>query len=247
MCCVMPPASPLATRVRRIVSSSDVLPWSTWPITVTTGGRGTAFITGACSVSTSNASGSSSFAAFALWPISSTTIIAVSWSITWLIVTIEPSFISALMTSAAFTDILCARSATVIVSGTKISRTSGPVCTDDVAIASPLRPRGRGGRPSHRASRWPWRRHSCRRAAAARAGAPPLPGIPDPALSSRACRVARPAWRQDGATCPRVWPQRPPSRMAPRRQALSPLRRPSPRPRRARLLPRLRVPSSSCA
>ena len=39
----MPPASPLATRVRRIVSSSDVLPWSTWPITVTTGGRGSSF------------------------------------------------------------------------------------------------------------------------------------------------------------------------------------------------------------
>ena len=57
---------------------------------------------------------------------------------TWLIVTIEPSFISALMTSAAFTDILWARSATVIVSGTKISRTSGPACSGDVAIASPV-------------------------------------------------------------------------------------------------------------
>ena len=48
MCCVMPPASPLATRVRRIVSSSDVLPWSTWPMTVTTGGRGSASPTCAC-------------------------------------------------------------------------------------------------------------------------------------------------------------------------------------------------------
>ena len=62
----------------------------------------------------------------ALWPISSTTIIAVSWSSTWLIVTIVPIFIIVLMTSAAFTDILCARSATEIVSGTMISRTSGP-------------------------------------------------------------------------------------------------------------------------
>ncbi len=42
MCCVMPPASPAATLAWRIASSSDVLPWSTWPITVTTGGRGRA-------------------------------------------------------------------------------------------------------------------------------------------------------------------------------------------------------------
>ena len=46
------------------------------------------------------ASGSSSLAASALWPISSTTIIAVSWSSCWLMVTIWPSFISCLITSA---------------------------------------------------------------------------------------------------------------------------------------------------
>ena len=40
MCCVMPPASPSATLVARIASSSDVLPWSTCPIIVTTGARG---------------------------------------------------------------------------------------------------------------------------------------------------------------------------------------------------------------
>ena len=39
MCWVMPPASPAATRALRIASSKLVLPWSTWPITVTTGGR----------------------------------------------------------------------------------------------------------------------------------------------------------------------------------------------------------------
>ena len=38
MCWVIPPASPAATSVVRIASSSEVLPWSTWPITVTTGG-----------------------------------------------------------------------------------------------------------------------------------------------------------------------------------------------------------------
>ena len=40
MCWVIPPASPAATSVSRIASSSDVLPWSTWPMIVTTGGRG---------------------------------------------------------------------------------------------------------------------------------------------------------------------------------------------------------------
>ena len=36
----MPPASPGATPVWRMASSNEVLPWSTWPMTVTTGGRG---------------------------------------------------------------------------------------------------------------------------------------------------------------------------------------------------------------
>ena len=40
MCWVMPPASPSATLALRMASRSDVLPWSTWPMTVTTGGRG---------------------------------------------------------------------------------------------------------------------------------------------------------------------------------------------------------------
>ena len=40
MCWVMPPASPAATSEERMASSSDVLPWSTWPMTVTTGARG---------------------------------------------------------------------------------------------------------------------------------------------------------------------------------------------------------------
>ena len=39
MCWVMPPASPAATSVSRMASSSEVLPWSTWPMIVITGGR----------------------------------------------------------------------------------------------------------------------------------------------------------------------------------------------------------------
>ncbi len=40
MCCVIPPASPETTLVSRIASSRLVLPWSTWPMMVTTGARG---------------------------------------------------------------------------------------------------------------------------------------------------------------------------------------------------------------
>src|SRR4028118_2140283 len=40
MCWVMPPASPATTSAPRIASSRLVLPWSTWPMMVTTGGRG---------------------------------------------------------------------------------------------------------------------------------------------------------------------------------------------------------------
>ena len=40
MCWVMPPASPATTLEERIRSNKRVLPWSTWPMTVTTGGRG---------------------------------------------------------------------------------------------------------------------------------------------------------------------------------------------------------------
>ena len=39
MCCVIPPASVSTTALLRIASSSVVLPWSTWPMIVTTGGR----------------------------------------------------------------------------------------------------------------------------------------------------------------------------------------------------------------
>ena len=46
MCWVIPPASPAATSVSRIASSSEVLPWSTWPMIVTTGGRSARLLLG---------------------------------------------------------------------------------------------------------------------------------------------------------------------------------------------------------
>ena len=42
----MPPASCAATSVARRASSSEVLPWSTWPMMVTTGGRATSVLVG---------------------------------------------------------------------------------------------------------------------------------------------------------------------------------------------------------
>src|SRR5208282_1233428 len=72
MCWVMPPASPATTLAWRMASSNDVLPWSTWPMIVTIGGRGT----GAPSSSgRSNRPSSTSDSATRLteWPISSAT------------------------------------------------------------------------------------------------------------------------------------------------------------------------------
>ena len=61
---------------------------------------------------------------------------AVSWSRTWLIVTMVPIFISALITSAALTDIFCARLPTVIVSGTRTSCTIGSVGSENACCAA---------------------------------------------------------------------------------------------------------------
>ena len=44
MCCVMPPCSDAVTFVSRMASSRLVLPWSTWPMIVTTGGRDCSFV-----------------------------------------------------------------------------------------------------------------------------------------------------------------------------------------------------------
>ena len=59
-------------------------------------------------------------------------------------VAMVPSFISALITSAAFTDMRCASSPTVMVSGTAISRTIGSVgCAKRGLLAAELRRRCR--------------------------------------------------------------------------------------------------------
>ena len=112
MCWVMPPASPAATSVERIASSSDVLPWSTWPMIVTTGGRSTR------SASASSYSGSSTTSS-AAWTISISFLN--SSASTWMEssesvcvrVAISPSVISFLMTSGTATPRYSATSLTV--------------------------------------------------------------------------------------------------------------------------------------
>ncbi len=66
MCCVMPPASPSATLVERMASRSEVLPWSTCPIKVTTGARTTTF-SSPPSASAASSICSTSKATFSTW------------------------------------------------------------------------------------------------------------------------------------------------------------------------------------
>src|SRR5262245_53202334 len=118
MCCVMPPNSRSATLVVRIASRSDVLPWSTCPITVTTGGRGRRWI-GSLS-SSSRISPSSERTSRSKWNLSATRRAAVGSS-TSFSVAITPSSSSALITSPDLRRIAAASSPTVTDSGTLIS------------------------------------------------------------------------------------------------------------------------------
>ncbi len=121
MCWVMPPASPATTLAWRMASSSEVLPWSTWPMIVTIGGRGT---DAPSSSGRSNRPSSTSESATRLtvWPISSAISSAVSASSTSVSVTMRPWRIRSLMTSTARSDMRAASSWMVIASGSTISR-----------------------------------------------------------------------------------------------------------------------------
>ena len=112
MCWVMPPASPATTSVERIASSSEVLPWSTWPMIVMTGGRSTR----SSSASSKTGSASTSSAAWTIstcllnssarTPTASSDSVCVS-------VAISPSIMSFLMISGTGTPIDSAMSLTV--------------------------------------------------------------------------------------------------------------------------------------
>src|SRR5579872_4971763 len=117
----MPPASPETTSVERSASSNDVLPWSTWPITVTTGGRGRS-VSGASASPTRPTSTSASETRRTLWPNSVTTSSAVSASMFWVMVAITPMSKSFLTTLAPCSAMRLASSCTVMVSGITTSR-----------------------------------------------------------------------------------------------------------------------------
>src|SRR3989344_2116220 len=113
MCWVMPPASFSATLVLRIASSSLVLPWSTWPMTVTTGGRSALLsILILCCV----APALRSVSIVISWPRVAATSLATAAAIRWLIVARIPFFISSLIRSEDLTWILSERSLTEISS-----------------------------------------------------------------------------------------------------------------------------------
>ena len=123
MCWVMPPASPPATLVARMASSSDVLPWSTWPMMVTTGGRGSRSA-GSSALSNRPSSTSDSATRRTEWPSSSAMSWAVSASMVSVILSIWPCFIRSLITSTARSDMRLASSWMVMTSGIVTSRTS---------------------------------------------------------------------------------------------------------------------------
>ena len=127
----MPPASPEATLVWRIASRIDVLPWSTWPSTVTIGGRSTSLAESSRPSEEKNSSRLVSFTwpsalppccsiatvspaaiASTVTPNSSATIEAVSKSTIWLMVAMVPIAINFFWTSTGPTPICPARSLT---------------------------------------------------------------------------------------------------------------------------------------
>ncbi len=123
MCWVMPPYSPSATLAVRMASSSFVLPWSTWPMTVTIGGRDRR--SSSLSVSSSMTVSSYRETTLTLQSYSAASRVAVSESICWLIVTIMPMLMSLGMRSEALRFILRARSETVMTSVMAISFGTG--------------------------------------------------------------------------------------------------------------------------
>ena len=115
MCWVIPPNSPETTFALLSTSSTDVLPWSTWPMTVTIGGRFFKFSVLEAFIFWIISSAFSSL--IGLWPNSLTKYSAVSAANVWLIVTVTPIPNKCLITLLDCSAILFASSLTVIASG----------------------------------------------------------------------------------------------------------------------------------
>src|SRR5438552_1853052 len=165
MCCVMPPASRDVTFVERIASRRLVFPWSTWPSTVTTGGRSFSFAGSTSSQrislppiasgvsASSSATGTASSSGRVSMPSSFATSDAVSKSTVSLIETIKPMFTSPRITSTTLASSARARSPTWIVLGSVTTEVVGSA-TATAGAASGIgcgarcgrRPLGRGPR-----------------------------------------------------------------------------------------------------
>ena len=181
MCWVIPPASPAATSVSRIASSSEVLPWSTWPMIVTTGGRSTRL---SASSSNSGASGSSSAAVTisTLRSYSSAIALIDSSVRVWVSVAISPIVISFLITSALPRPSSSATSRTVAPELTLVASGSAGASALGGGSSSigrrRLPPRRRGGRCGGGPPIWS-RREACESITTRRFLPPPedfLPG-----------------------------------------------------------------------
>ena len=123
MCWVMPPASPAATSVSRIASSSEVLPWSTWPMIVTTGGLSTRSSSASSNSGSTSTSSAACTISICLSNSSASTWIASSESVC-VNVAISPSIISFLMISGTATPRYSATSLTVEPELTRIRSVS---------------------------------------------------------------------------------------------------------------------------
>ena len=96
-------------------------------MTVTTGGRGSASPPRSPRLQSCSSSRSFSCTSLGIWPISSTTSAAVSWSMRLVDGGHDAQVHQALMTSVALTAMRCASSATVMVSPMATSRITGAV------------------------------------------------------------------------------------------------------------------------
>ena len=121
MCCVMPPASPPATSSLRMASSKLVLPWSTCPITVTTGGRGFK-LSLVSSFATSSTISSSRDTTLTTPLNASAKVVAVGTSSAWLMLAKTPRSSRVLSNSFARTSNFSASSRMVIPSVIVTSR-----------------------------------------------------------------------------------------------------------------------------
>ncbi len=110
MCWVIPPNSPATTSVLRMASSRSVLPWSTWPITVTTGGRGTSRDSSIASSSSAALASSSMSTISTVLPSSPATSSMAASVSDWVIVTISPAMSRVFTISAGVTPSFSARS-----------------------------------------------------------------------------------------------------------------------------------------